>query len=434
MASGDLGVLSSAQAIAFEETSGTTSGTKLVPYTAESLIAFRAAVLPWLAELLRRRPGVAHGRAYVSISPILRPPRVTRGGIPIGQGSDAAYLGADLADAFVSTLAVAPDVAASPTFEAWRLATLTQLLEAYDLAFVSVWSPTFWLELVDAIPSLVASLAPQLSQPARRRLEASLRGPKLETKILWPNLACISCWTDASSAIYADRLRVQFPGVPVEGKGLLATEAAMTVPFRDADGGVPAILSTFVEFVDDSGTPHLCDSLEVGRTYRVVVTTAGGFYRYDIGDRVDCIAVNDRVPQLRFVGRHGVHSDLVGEKIDEGFAAEIIRQLGVVATLAAHKGAPASGIKPHYELWLNHDVADVAALAAKAERLLSANPQYAYAKSVGQLGALLLSIRVNHIEQRSQRLMMSGRRLGDVKPVSLVTDAMGGEFERCASR
>ena len=334
----------------------------------------------------------------------------------------------------MSILAVDPAVALAPGFEEWRLATLTQLIEADDLAFVSVWSPTFLLELIDAIQACADAIAACLSPAAGRRLAAGLRGSSISTERLWPRLACISAWTDAGSSVYAAGLRQAFPHAPILSKGLLATEAAMTVAIGVGEGAVPALLSAVLEFIDDDGVPHLCDSLVAGQIYGVVVTTPGGLYRYDIGDRVECVGKTGPVPRLRFVGRQGVHSDLVGEKIDEGFAAMVVENLGVVATIAAQAGSPERGIKPHYELWLNHAVPNQLALAAEGERLLSANPQYAYARSIGQLGALLVSIRSNHIEQRSHRLMMSGRRLGDIKPLCLVVADSEGAASECGSR
>jgi hypothetical protein len=137
---------------------------------------------------------------------------------------------------------------------------------------------------------------------------------------------------------------------------------------------------------------------------------------------------------LRFVGRRGVHSDLVGEKVDEGFAATVVERLGIVATLAAHAGSPARGIKPHYELWLNEDIPGGSAIAIAAERLLSVNPQYAHARSLGQLGGLVVVCKPKHVETRAHRLMVSGRRLGDVKPVSLLDAVTGEPVSGCGSR
>ncbi len=125
--------------------------------------------------------------------------------------------------------------------------------------------------------------------------------------------------------------------------------------------------------------------LESGQTYGIVITTHGGLYRYDIGDRVTCVGVDGPLPRLRFVGRKGVYSDFVGEKIDEGFAASVIERLRIVATLVARTGDLKQGVRPYYELWLNDHSRDHQTIAAKAERLMSENPQYAYARSIGRL-------------------------------------------------
>ncbi|MGH9661616.1 MAG: GH3 family domain-containing protein, partial [Bryobacteraceae bacterium] len=42
--------------VACERTGGTTRGSKLIPYTAAGLDAFRRALFPWLDDLLRSRP------------------------------------------------------------------------------------------------------------------------------------------------------------------------------------------------------------------------------------------------------------------------------------------------------------------------------------------------------------------------------------------
>src|SRR5262249_30627970 len=82
MAQGASAVLVSAPVVAFEETGGSTAGAKLIPYTESALAAFRAAVLPWLADLSRRRPAAFAGRAFIAVSPATRPARVTAGAGP----------------------------------------------------------------------------------------------------------------------------------------------------------------------------------------------------------------------------------------------------------------------------------------------------------------------------------------------------------------
>ena len=58
VARGDPAVLTADPVIAFEATGGNAAGAKLIPYTAASLRAFRAGVLPWLSYLLTRLPRI----------------------------------------------------------------------------------------------------------------------------------------------------------------------------------------------------------------------------------------------------------------------------------------------------------------------------------------------------------------------------------------
>ena len=150
-AAGEADVLTAEPVLAFERTGGSTAGGKLIPYTGGLLGAFRAAVLPWLGRLLERRPAVASGRAYVSVSPAARTPEYTAGGLPIGLPSEGAYLGAELAPAFASILVNGAAASSATEIGEWQRATLCDLVTAEDLKFISVWSPTFLTRLLDAL-------------------------------------------------------------------------------------------------------------------------------------------------------------------------------------------------------------------------------------------------------------------------------------------
>jgi GH3 auxin-responsive promoter len=416
MALGEPGILTSEPVIAFEETGGTSAGRKLIPHTRRSLGSFRAAALPWLSDLMARRPGVAAGRTFVSISPVTSQPKATAGGIPVGLNSDAAYLGEDLQDAFVSMLAVPPDVAALSDVEAWRLATLAALIECTDLSFISVWSPTFILNLIEAVPDMADGLAPRLSVPARLRLAEFLQSGGKDTSSLWPRLDTVSCWNDGSSAVFATHLAALCPQAQIEPKGLFATEAAITLPRGGKPGCLPALTSSFIEFISEDGGSHLADELAKGACYRIVITTPGGLYRYDMGDRMRCTGHNGKVGRLVFEGRAGLTSDMVGEKLDEAFVTTALAGLPCAAALS-----PRRSPKPHYELWLDA-AADAASFATQAESALCQNPQYAYARKIGQLGPLAPILKPGFVAERHGAKARAGRRLGDLKHCSLMAD------------
>jgi len=424
MAQGASAVLVSAPVVAFEETGGSTAGAKLIPYTESALAAFRAAVLPWLADLSRRRPAAFAGRAFIAVSPATRPARVTAGGVAIGLPSEGAYLGADLAAAVATVSAVPSAVASLREIAQWRFTTLLHLLRVEDLGFVSVWSPTFLLGVVDALPSLAADLiraihdgsSTMAGDPARARVvETALARQPIDLPAIWPRLDTISAWADGSSQIYARRLAEVFPHAHLQPKGLLATEGAVTIPWGAER--VPALTSAVIEFVDEVGVAHLCDELREGATYRVVLTTPGGLYRYDLGDRVLCGRGGD-LPALEFVGRGKVASDLVGEKLTEEFVAAALRALDRPACLVARKAA-----KPFYALLVqSSDTPALSAMADEVERRLFHNPQYAYARALGQLGPVEPQAVDRLVERFVDAQLRRGRRLADVKPPTLVTD------------
>jgi len=352
---------------------------------------------------------VAKGTAYVSISPATRIPQTTPSGIPVGLNSDADYLGDDLVMPFASLLAVSPYIGAIQNIEEWRLSTLVQLIEHEDLAFVSIWSPTFMLQLLDAIPTLVPELTSRLTVEANRRLEQSLAQPAIDTRLLWPRLAVVSCWADAGSARFSNRLAALCPQAVLQAKGLLATEAAMTVPLARHGGCVAALKSCFIEFRDSAGEFWLTGELALGEMYDVILTTEGGLYRYDIGDRVQCVSKKGTIEHLKFIGRAGSFSDLVGEKLDEAFVAGILGELSLHAVLVA-KTEP----HPHYELLVDSSVSPPEAHLVEAA--LCRNPQYSYARKLGQLGPLQLNLAPGFLAAEAELRARNGQRLGDVKP------------------
>ena len=413
VAGGEANVLTTAPVIAFEETGGTASGAKLVPYTAAGLAGFRRAVLPWLDELARRRPGAFGGRVYATISPATRQPRATPGGIAIGLDSDAAYLGAKLAPAFAAMLAVQPQLGRIADPAEWQVATLAALVAAPDLSFVSLWSPTFLLALIEALPPNAEAVLAALSPADRPRLSRALAASRLDTQMLWPQLDSISCWRDGASATFANALAAAFPHAAIEAKGLLATEAAVTVPW----GGecLPALTSTVSELLDDAGVFHLVDGAVSGQTYRAIVTTASGLYRYDLGDLVECTGLRGGVPALRFAGRGDATCDLVGEKLEDGFVA------GILATLPCPAVLMPADEPPGYIL-VSSDPLDTEILS-RIEAQLSANPQYAHARRIGQLAPLRIRHRPNLAADMTRAALAAGRRMGDVKPVALMRQA-----------
>ncbi len=439
MAAGEPGVLCADPVLAFEETGGSSAGAKLIPYTAAGLAAFRRGLLPWLDDLFSTWPAAAAGRAYWAISPACREPRRTAGGIPVGLPSDAAYFGDCLAGVILSTLAVPPAVGAMRDVAAWRQLTLLHLAACADLALVSVWSPTFLGELLAALERDGARLASHLAagtvpeaaagwpappaDPARAALleEALASTPPCWEK-LWPALALVSCWEHATARPYAARLQRELPGVALQGKGLLATEGMVSLPLSGAAQPVLALECGYFEFVDDDGRARTAGEVEADATYTLLLTTDSGLYRYAIGDRVRIAGFVQRTPMLEFVGRETSTSDLCGEKLAEPFVLRALATTGLAFAVLA----PSTGSAPGYVLLL--DEAEIPAqaaqaLAARIDEALGANPQYAYARRIGQLRPVEPTRLSRPLAAWLAHGVKQGRRLGDIKLPALYPHA-----------
>src|SRR4030095_7695104 len=116
----------------------------------------------------------------------------------------------------------------------------------------------------------------QLPDRTRARTLSTFRPQELRR--IWPHLGLISCWRDGPAAPAASQMAELFPGVPLQPKGLLATEAFVTLPLWGKEGGVLAVTSHFFEFLAADGEPRLAHELVRGHAYEGGVTTAGGFY------------------------------------------------------------------------------------------------------------------------------------------------------------
>ena len=375
---GECDVLFTGRPVAYERTGGSTGGTKLIPYSQEGLQDFQSDIVPWLARTAREYR--LSGRVYFSISPATRQPE-TIGGIPVGL-PDTAYLGERAGSALAARTAVPFEVGSIPDISEWRLQTLSYLRAASDLELISVWSPTFLLRLLDEIP---------------------------DPQKCWPKLKVISCWASGSAKRFADELRTRLPHAILQPKGLLSTEAVVTVP---GEGNRPVPAShVFIEYESD-GQLFLIDELQPGIEYEIVITTASGLYRYRTNDRVIYDGHNKQGQAvLEFVGRGGLTCDLVGEKLTETFVCHCLQRIPDFSMLipdVTHRG---------YVL-VCVCMPDTRSLA-DLEEALCANPQYAYARRLGQLAPLRALVFPDPFATVERVMLERGVRLGDIKPLAL---------------
>jgi hypothetical protein len=445
--SGEAGVLTRSPVRTLEPSSGSSAAAKLIPYTAELQREIRRAVAPWIVDLYARRPRLARGAAYWSITPLALEEQRPATAVRVGFEEDAEYLGGFWRRLAGATLAVPPAVRHVRDPETFRYVTLLFLLRRRDLSLISVWHPSFLTLLFEALPgfwerllrdvergTLTASgplptavqnaLTARLAPLPRRAAELAGLTPDALTRI-WPRLGLISCWGDAHAALSLHGLSRVFPGVEIQPKGLLATEGFVTLPFA---GRWPlAIRSHFFEFLPEGGgDPRFAWELEDGGIYSVALTTGGGLYRYRLEDRVRVDGFVAGTPSLRFLGKEGHVSDLRGEKLHESFVAgalaRVFERTGIDPRFALL--APAEEGAEGYVLYVESDMLESDTLPAgldeETDEELSANPHYRLCRALGQLAPVRLQrLGPGAFGRYLERCRLRGQRWGDVKPLAL---------------
>jgi hypothetical protein len=209
----------------------------------------------------------------------------------------------------------------------------------------------------------------------------------------------------------------------IQGKGLLATEAVVTIPFSDRRP--IALCSHFFEFISADGCIRLADELKEGENYEVIVSTGGGLWRYRLGDRVLVDGFLEKTPSLQFIERTGNVCDLRGEKLSEhqvilafSEASKALQQSPHFIMLAPE----ARDLGVGYTCFVEGEIDDQ--FVERLEIALRRNPNYAWCRELGQLAGLrTFQINRNGHQCFLQNESARGRRLGEIKPCALSSRA-----------
>jgi hypothetical protein len=451
--SGEQHVLTTDPVEILQPTSGTSSTPKLIPHTKSSAKEFQSALDAWIVDLFIQRPRLFLGPQYWSISPATDPAIEHGSKVPVGFLDDADYFGRRRRWIMKSIMAVPSDVRHITDVEANQYVTLLFLLRAKPLRLVSVWHPSFltillnamrsaWPRLLDDLrnggvradinipgeirPCLEKQLAPVPARAAElSRLD--IVSPRF-CRDIWPNLQIISCWRDGNVQSEMPELETAFPDVLIQAKGLLATEGVVSIPFGPAQRHVCALTSHVLEFQAHDGVVFPLWDLQPGQSYRVILTTGAGLYRYQLKDRVEVTAFCGQVPCVRFLGRAGVVSDCVGEKLHIEHVDSIIR--GITGRYFREPRfamlVPSTDTKGRRYNFLVEDRddphPDVQAAASSLESELCGNYHYAHARKVGQLQPVAVTLVGPDAQERYRTLMISkGAVAGTIKFPSLCT-------------
>jgi GH3 auxin-responsive promoter len=426
-------VLVSEPVIFYEKTSGSSGAEKFIPYTRSLKASFNRMFLIWLSDLLTNGPQFRTGKVYMSVSPAFRRNQATARGVRIGLDDDTEYLNRWAGRALKPFLAAPPAVARIQNPDSFKLALATLLIAETKLEAISIWNPSMLeiiLSYIERRLELVVSslkkgfivcdgLEFRFNRPATSRLELLEEQPIAWTR-LWPELKLISCWASAHAASAAHSLAEKFPGALLQAKGLLATEAPLTMPLIAASRCAPLPSEVFYEFLDEQGRMFLLHELQEEGEYEVILTQKGGLSRYRLGDLVRVTGFYMGSPCLEFTGRSDAVCDLVGEKLNENFVRVCLEKLSTSECLQTLLPMMPERGSPYYLLLTDSLPEEITQIEAELESELCQAYHYRNARLLGQLGQVKVMVEPRLREAFYGYFVDKGMKWGDIKHRHLI--------------
>lgn len=443
----NVNTLTNTECSRYQPTSGSTSKIKWIPYNQAFLDELDNAIAPWLTDLYRTYPDLKNGKHYWSLSWV---PSDLRNKLSSSINNDLQLL-PWWKQIFMSGLMAVPEsISLAETSDESFFATSCYLVACQELSFISVWSPTFALSLLDFILEHRDDIAEVLSSgewpakysslhkiPAPKNNDASVTMKQWNGKVdakftasIWPNLVLISAWDTSSSTIWADKLKNLFPHSNFQGKGLWATEGVTSIPYMNK---FPlAINSHFYEF-EELSTETIFDSWELtkGMVVRPVISSSNGLLRYAMKDQLEVTDFINECPCFEFIGRID-GTDMVGEKLSPETAVQLLNHFNNESDITPITlfAVPASQQqeKPSYLLLCEQGtdlteeqlIVKEKALAKQLEEQLSKHFHYQLARELGQLAPARVSIKNDALALYADHKVEQGMVKGNIKVEPLV--------------
>jgi hypothetical protein len=455
---GERAVLTTEDPVFFAASTGTTGTPKRIPMTPTYRADFQRTLHVSMTHVLRRFPAAFTGNiAYsVGMARIDTAPCGTPIGFTSGYNQSTLPPAVRKLFAWPHELAQVKDGATRTYLAAWLTA----------LARVTLFTGVFPLPLLAlyrAMEELAEPLARDLRAGALRddlvltaderafyarfarvdrktadRIEAMTRegGGKMPLAAVLPDLRLVYCWTTGSaSAFVPDLKRKLGDAIALRDAIYASNEGWGNVTFgEDAPGGPVALTSHVFEYIEEGAWERGdrvgvgAEDLEVGKRYRLLVTTSGGLCRYDTGDLLDCTRRYHATPCVHFSRRAGAAFNIVGEKLVEN---HVVAAVGAALAALGQRAAsfvalPRYQPGPHWAIAIElegaTDATSVAALRARIEQELGAvNEDYAYYRT-RTLGPLALHVIARgDSEARRRALLAAGKPEAQLKTVHLVT-------------
>jgi hypothetical protein len=462
---GDLGALfgQGTEVLMFAMTSGTTNRPKTIPVTPEALSDYREGWTIWGIEAFdaHKEMLIAGLRPILQIASDWRE-SFTSAGIPCGA---ITGLTAHMQNRLVRTKYCMPAIASRIKDIESKYYTALRFSVYRNLGTIIAANPSTILAIarlgdrekhtlirdladgtIDSRWEIPADIRQELRARTRRRHKAVARAldriatetGRLLPKDYWPGLQFLSNWMGGTMRAYLRGYPEYFGDTPVRDVGLIASEGRMTIPIEDGTAaGVLDIRHHYFEFIPedqaDSAVPDCVEATELieGKNYFIILTTAGGLYRYNISDLVRCVGYHGKAPMLEFLNKGAHYSSLTGEKISEHHVITAVEaaQRSLSARFSSYLLAPIWDDPPYYALLVeeadlpNDDLSERLSKAVERE-LRHQNVEYVCKRDSLRLGPVRILPIPNGSWAKFQRrrLGASGGTVEQYKQPHLVPD------------
>lgn len=427
-------------------TSGTTSEPKYIPVTRTSQSQTASLMSAWLYGADRDHAGLLDHASVGIVGRAVEGHTAT--GIPYGSTSGLIYK--NIPALVRRSYAVPYLVSELDDYDERYLATVSFAL-ARRVSFIATPNPATLLRLAEVAAANQERLVRATHDgtlafegTAQRETCAQLEGMlrprperarELEHVIetsgflrladCWPDLKLIGCWTGGSAGLRVNRLSRFYGDVPLRDLGYMASEGRITIPFEDhAAAGVPSLRTGYYEFIAEEEMDSLNPSvlsvheLEAGGRYSILLTSAGGLYRYRINDIVEVAGFRGQSPLLSFIRKAGEMTNITGEKMHVNHFIEAVgdvaRQFNLrVEQLRAAPDYDASRYEVYLELEQSspHALLRDEVLPALDRALAKVNLEYDQKRRSKRLDAPCIHLMARGWAARAaRRQILAGRR------------------------
>jgi hypothetical protein len=447
----------------FAKTSGTTARPKTIPVTEEALTAYRDGWRIWGITAFDDHPEIIQE----GLKPILQlasdwQESKTPSGIPCGA---ITGLTAQMQNRLVRTTYCMPAQGSKVKDVEAKYYLALRMSAHRDLGAAIAANPSTMLgiarlgdreketlirDIRDGTIDPKWEIAPEIRQSLRLRPrwkrraaaarldEIAARTGRLLPKDYWPNLQFVATWTGGTMGCYLSEFPEFFGATPVRDPGLIASEGRMTIPVADGTpAGILDIRHHYFEFIpedqEDKEHPETVEAADLveGRRYFLLLTTAGGLYRYHIRDLVRCVGFHGKAPLVEFLNKGAHFSSLTGEKLSEFHVVAAAQgakaELGI--KLKSYLLIPSWGQPPFYNLLVEEgDLPDASTgerlAAAMDAHLCRSNEEYENRRETRRLGPVRLRRLPagSWAEFQRSRLRASGGTVEQYKQPCLLAD------------